>query len=129
MVPGPNPNPGGEVRPQPNPGDRQPDKPGDKPGDEHQIRFDWQIFQPKASPQGVNPDDAGDAAARTLGINAKGEAIRRAKKALFARAAMEAEDTPVAADNTTSLPDVLSFRTVEARSMSSVVATVPDHGS
>ena len=94
-------------------------------GDEHQTRFDWQIFQPKASPQGVNPDDAGDAAARALGINAKGEAVRRAKKALFARAAMEAEDragsfaagtAAAAADTTTSLPDVLSFRSVETPS-------------
>ncbi len=85
-------------------------------GEEHQTRFDWQIFQPKAAPQGVNPDDAGDAAARALGVNAKGEAVRRAKKALFARAAMEAEaravSSPTAADTTTSLPDVLSFRTV-----------------
>lgn len=85
-------------------------------GNEHQTRFDWQIFEPRSSPQGINPDDAGDAAARALGINAKGEAIRRAKKTLFARAAMEAEERPEAADDTTSLPDVLSFRTVETPS-------------
>ncbi len=89
-------------------------------GKDHETRFDWQIFEPRTSPQGVSAEDAASASSRAIGINAKGEAVRRAKKTLFARAAMEAEERAEeggdVADNQSTLPDVLSFRTVKTES-------------
>ncbi len=92
-------------------------------GGAHEIRIPWQVFQPDPSPQGVDPTSESPHA-RALGIDAQTEAVRRAKKALFARPAMETERRAVNVrkaggngrgigdDTTSSLPDVFSFRTV-----------------
>lgn len=91
-------------------------------GEEHQTRFDWQIFEPRRSPQGVNADAADDPAARALALNAKGESIRRSKKALFAHKAMQAERTTdasgkaKAAADESIFPDVFSFRKAPTKS-------------
>jgi hypothetical protein len=96
---------------------------------EREIRIDWRVFQPEPSPSGVDPDAWRDPAAAALGLDARTEAVRRAKKLLFAPHAVEAERqmaglaadgaTGRAADalgdqlDTTSLlPDNLSFRPV-----------------
>ena len=85
-------------------------------GADHEIRFDWQIFEPDPAPQGVRAGDASNPAAWALGIDAGTEAVRRAKKALFAPKAMQAERavavTGAAPTDESILPDVLSFKTV-----------------
>ena len=61
-------------------------------GDEQQaLLIEWRVFEPDPSPEGVDPTAVDKPAARSLGIDAKTEAVRRAKKTLFAATAMEAE--------------------------------------
>jgi C-terminal processing protease CtpA/Prc len=93
---------------------------GYRDGDEERsLLIEWRVFEPGPSPEGVDPTDADRPAARSLGIDAKTEAVRRAKKTLFAAKAMAAELEAVrgAADvdlsTTSSMPDVFAFRAVE----------------
>ncbi len=84
-------------------------------GDALDLRLDWQVFRPDPSPNGVDPDSSSVPAAKALGYDAATEARRRAKKALFNPAAMDAEVTAAAGgadDATTTMPDVFSFRSV-----------------
>ena len=88
-------------------------------GEEQSLVIEWRVFEPDPSPEGVDPTDADRPAARSLGIDAKTEAVRRAKKTLFAAKAMAAEQEAVrGADDidlstTSSMPDVFAFRAVE----------------
>jgi peptidase S41-like protein len=94
----------------------------DDDGD-HEARIDWQVFEPDASPSGVDPRAVRDPSARALGVDARTEAVRRAKKHLFAPRALAAEREMAALragtaakkadgrlDTESTLPDVLSFR-------------------
>ena len=91
-------------------------------GEEQSLVIEWRVFEPDPSPEGVDPTDADRPAARSLGIDAKTEAVRRAKKTLFAAKAMAAEQEAVrGADDidlstTSSMPDVFAFRAVETGS-------------
>lgn len=92
-------------------------------GDEPQaLLIEWRVFEPDPSPEGVDPTAVDEPAARNLGIDAKTEAVRRAKKTLFAARAMEAEQQAargaedVDLDTTSSMPDVFAFREVETSS-------------
>jgi hypothetical protein len=99
----------------------------DDSGEAKELRIEWRVFDPEPSPNGVDPTST-DPAARALGIDAKTEAIRRAKKYLFAPAAMKAEEAMSAyargdveareADlaDTSTMPDVFSFRAVDTPS-------------
>jgi hypothetical protein len=96
-------------------------------GTERETRFDWLVLGPDPSPNGVDPADPRHPAARQLGVDARFEFVRRAKKRLFNPKAMEVEATAIArrasgaatarrkaeADETSTMPDVFSFRTVE----------------
>src|SRR5262245_25501784 len=93
-------------------------------GQEQEFRFQWLVLGPDPSPNGVDPANARSAAARNLGVDARFEAVRRAKKRLFnpnavalevaslpsRRGAVRAK--PVAADVST-MPDVFTFRPVD----------------
>jgi hypothetical protein len=91
-------------------------------GEAQEIRLTWQVFAPDPAPNGVDPADASAPSARVLGYDASTEARRRAKKALFNEAAMQAEAVAAAADRgagpaadpatTSTMPDVFSFRAV-----------------
>lgn len=88
-------------------------------GKAEELRLAWQVFIPEPSPQGVDPANGRVAASRLLGIDEGTERVRRAKKHLFAPKAMETEraaarHAPVAAD-TSTMPDVFAFRTVDTR--------------
>ena len=97
----------------------------DLAGTEQEFRFEWQVLGPDPAPNGVDPSDPRSAAARKLGVDARFEAVRRAKKRLFNPKAMELEQAtlgtarqragktkPAAADAST-MPDVFSFRPVD----------------
>ncbi|HEX6786653.1 MAG TPA: S41 family peptidase [Acidimicrobiales bacterium] len=96
----------------------------DGSGQEQEFRFQWLVLGPDLAPNGVDPSDARSAAARNLGIDARFEAVRRAKKRLFNPNAVALEvasvpsrkgavrATPVAADVST-MPDVFTFRPVD----------------
>ncbi len=62
-------------------------------GEAQEFRFDWQVLGPDPAPDGVDPTDARNPAARQLGIDARFEAVRRAKKRLFNPDAVELEET------------------------------------
>jgi Peptidase family S41 len=93
----------------------------DLSGTPREARFDWQVLGPDPSPNGVDPADPEHPAARRLGVDARFEFVRRAKKRLFNPRAMEVEAAaaqrtakPKAkADDTSFMPDVFSFRTVD----------------
>ena len=101
----------------------------DDEGTDQALLHEWRVFEPDPSPEGVDPNALDKPAARSLGIDAKTEAVRRAKKLLFAPKAMEAEAqvasararggpeavgaTGVDVETTSTMPDVFSFRTVE----------------
>jgi Peptidase family S41 len=97
---------------------------------EHALLLEWRVFEPDPSPEGVDPNAVDKPAARSLGIDAKTEAVRRAKKLLFAPKAMAAEAQVASARDqggleavgaqsgidlatTSTMPDVFSFRSVE----------------
>ena len=61
-------------------------------GEAREFRFDWQVLGPDPGPDGVDPTDARNPAARQLGIDARFEAVRRAKKRLFNPDAVELEE-------------------------------------
>jgi hypothetical protein len=94
-------------------------------GTTREARFDWQVLGPDPSPNGVDPADPKHPAARRLGVDARFEFVRRAKKRLFNPRAMEVEAAATArataktakprpkADNTSTMPDVFSFRSVD----------------
>jgi hypothetical protein len=96
----------------------------DESGQEREFRFQWLVLGPDPSPNGVDPANARSEAARNLGIDARFEAVRRAKKRLFNPNAVALEvaslpsrrggvrATPVAADVST-MPDVFTFRPVD----------------
>jgi hypothetical protein len=96
----------------------------DESGQEREFRFQWLVLGPDPSPNGVDPTNARSEAARNLGIDARFEAVRRAKKRLFNPNAVALEvaslpsrrggvrATPVAADVST-MPDVFTFRPVD----------------
>ena len=100
----------------------------DLTGEEREARFSWQVLGPDPSPNGVDASDPRQPAARRLGVDARFEFVRRAKKRLFNPGAMELEATatlrtaavrtrsgakPKAqADDTSTMPDVFSFRSV-----------------
>jgi C-terminal processing protease CtpA/Prc len=52
-------------------------------GQRRELRFDWQVFVPPPSPTGVNMKAAGAETAWFIGVDARTEAVRRARKALF----------------------------------------------
>ena len=60
-------------------------------GQNHELRFEWQIFEPDPSPTRVDPNSSQHPVSRALGIDAQNEAIQRTKKILFAPRAMEVE--------------------------------------
>jgi hypothetical protein len=103
-------------------------------GAEHEHRFAWNVLGPDPAPDGVDPTDARNPAARQLAVDARFEAVRRAKKRLFnPDAVMLEEDTmreraraarsgrrrdadaplPTAAPDASTMPDVFSFRPVD----------------
>ncbi len=103
-------------------------------GEAQEFRFDWQVLGPDPAPDGVDPTDARNPAARQLGIDARFEAVRRAKKRLFNPDAVELEETTMrerarsrsarsngrrprgAAEgpaDASTMPDVFSFRPVD----------------
>jgi hypothetical protein len=63
----------------------------DLAGAEREFRFEWQVMGPDPAPNGVDPADPRSPAARKLGVDARFEAVRRAKKRLFNPKAMELE--------------------------------------
>jgi C-terminal processing protease CtpA/Prc len=82
------------------------------------LLIDWHVFQPDPAPHGADPNSPDHPAARSLGIDAKTEAVRRAKKALFAPQAMARERRRAAAEDLTTsstMPDVFSFRSVKTK--------------
>jgi len=96
-------------------------------GQAREARVEWRVFEPPPAPTAVDPDAADEPLARTLGIDAQTEAVRRARKALFAPEAMEVERQvseltrmaglapgarPPGMSDLSILPDVLQFRTV-----------------
>ncbi len=97
----------------------------DLAGTEQEFRFEWQVMGPDPAPNGVDPADPRSPAARRLGVDARFEAVRRAKKRLFNPKAMELEQASLrraasgarkatpAADDASTMPDVFSFRTVD----------------
>ena len=60
-------------------------------GQAQELRFDWQVFVPPPSPSGINLTGVGADMAKVLGVDARTEAVRRAKKTLFQPEAMRAE--------------------------------------
>jgi hypothetical protein len=102
-------------------------------GEEHEHRFEWKVLGPDPSPDGVDPTDAREPAARNLGIDARFEAVRRAKKRLFNPDAVVLEEAtmrerarasrsgrrdadappPTAAPDASTMPDVFTFRPVD----------------
>jgi C-terminal processing protease CtpA/Prc len=102
----------------------------DLSGTEREERFSWLVLGPDPSPNGVDPSDPRSPAARRLGVDARFEFVRRAKKRLFNPKAMAVEATVTAsastatkrgggprrttvADDTSTMPDVFSFRSVD----------------
>jgi Peptidase family S41 len=101
----------------------------DDDGQDQALLLEWRVFEPDPSPEGVDPNAVDKPAARSLGIDAKTEAVRRAKKLLFAPKAMAAEEKVASAraqggteavgasgvdvETTSTMPDVFSFGTVE----------------
>ena len=87
----------------------------------HEIRLDWQVFEPDPSPHGAAPLGGTGATARVLGLDLRTEIARRAKKVLFNRPAMRTERAMLqvtargAAANTagtSTMPDVFTFKPV-----------------
>jgi hypothetical protein len=52
-------------------------------GQPRELRFDWQVFVPPPSPSAVNMKAAGALTAWFIGVDARVEEVRRARKALF----------------------------------------------
>ena len=88
---------------------------------EREVRIDWQVFEPDPAPPGGG--GGGGAARRTraaFGLDLRTELARRVKKMLFNPQAMDAERRSgralatrvAAADDTSTMPDVFSFKTV-----------------
>jgi hypothetical protein len=48
-----------------------------------ELKFEWQVFVPPASPTGINVEAAGPQMACFMGLDARTESVRRARKALF----------------------------------------------
>ena len=101
--------------------------------EERSLQIEWRVFEPDPAPEGVDPDSVEHPAARSLGIDARTEAVRRAKKTLFAPRAMATENDLLAARaeagaaeaptlaglnlaEESTMPDVFSFGTVETSS-------------
>jgi peptidase S41-like protein len=63
-------------------------------GQKLELRLEWQVTAPPPSPSGADVNDplgvAGEAA-RVMGFDAQTEAVRRARKSIFDRAAMDRE--------------------------------------
>jgi hypothetical protein len=99
----------------------------DLSGTEQEFRFEWQVLGPDPAPNGVDPADPRSPAARQLGVDARFEAVRRAKKRLFNPKAVELEAATLpsrqtasgskkaapAATDASTMPDVFSFRPVD----------------
>jgi len=91
----------------------------------HEIRLDWQVFEPDPGPN-ATAVLTGQAAAQSLGLDLRTEIARRAKKMLFNPAAMTAErqaSAPPSAlaaavdlSTTSTMPDVFAFRTISTPS-------------
>jgi C-terminal processing protease CtpA/Prc len=75
-------------------------------GKPREHRFDWQVFVPPPSPTGINLSAAGPEVARILGVDARTEAVRRARKALFSPASVAAEQRMAVAALNAGLPTV-----------------------
>ena len=83
--------------------------------DERELRIPWRVFQPDPSPVAADPNAPANPVARALGVDARAEQARRAKKLLFAPAAVAAERAAAAdevPEGESTMPDVLSFKTV-----------------
>lgn len=102
-------------------------------GEPHTIQFKWRVIEPPPSPSGVDPNSSASPASFGLGFDALTETARRVKKTLFAPDAMEAEQRisaliasgALAAEpeahqpvlnQTSTMPDVFSFKTVHTPS-------------
>jgi hypothetical protein len=82
---------------------------------ERSLRIPWRVFQPDPSPVAADPNAPANPVARALGVDARAEQARRAKKLLFAPAAVAAERAAAAdevPEGESTMPDVLSFKTV-----------------
>jgi hypothetical protein len=92
---------------------------------EREVRIDWLVFEPDPAPPGGGGGRGTRRARATLGLDLRTELARRAKKALFNPEAMAVERrstramggrVTAAAADTSTLPDVFSFRTVTTAS-------------
>ena len=96
-------------------------------GQARESSIEWRVFEPPAAPTAIDPDAADDPLALALGIDAQTEAVRRARKSLFAPEAMDVERQvielavteglaagagPPGMGAVSTMPDVLQFRTV-----------------
>jgi hypothetical protein len=90
-------------------------------GAARELRVPWRVVDPGRAPSAVRP---GSAASLKLAANLAAEAVRGAKKLLFAPGAWQADRDGAAADRTgaasgdwlaTSLPDVLAARELRTR--------------
>jgi Peptidase family S41 len=64
---------------------------------EREVRLEWQVFEPPPSPTGIDWATATFDLAAVLGLDARTEAIRRARKALFAPHLIDSEQTMASA--------------------------------
>lgn len=90
--------------------------------EDRELRLEWQIVDPTAPPQGVAAHDPSASGVENLAIDVRTELLRRAKKLVFAPAAMRAEVdmariAPLAAapppkvpEGQSVMPDVFEFR-------------------
>ncbi len=60
-------------------------------GQRHDLRFDWMVFEPPPAPSGIPMSASAPGIGNALGLDARTEAVRRAKKALFYPQKMEVE--------------------------------------
>lgn len=73
-------------------------------GAAQELRFEWKVFLPPASPTGVDLAAVADDTARVLGVDARTEAVRRARKSLFDPASVDREVVMAAAAARAGLP-------------------------
>jgi hypothetical protein len=73
-------------------------------GQSREMRFEWRVFEPPPSPTGIDLAAVDQETARVLGVDARTEEIRRARKSLFDPGAVDREVVMAAAATQAGVP-------------------------